>query len=182
MSDDFSLPQFTSDSQTSFNRFMIELTQGYQTIVDNEDADLAKYKWRVDNNRLNHYAVRSVQCNGKWAVVLLHRVILSRVLGREIERHEMVDHRDGNGLNNARSNIRLCTNQQNQANSRCPSHNTTGLKGVGRYRERYRAYIKVNGRTIHLGYHDTPESAHEAYYNAAQHYFGEFASKREALS
>lgn len=77
------------------------------------------------------------------------------------------------------SNLRLATHQQNNANRRALSNNTTGRKGVSllpqQIKRRYRARIVVADRAIHLGYFATADEAGEAYYSAAKKYFGEFA-------
>lgn len=89
-----------------------------------------------------------------------------------------LDHRDGDGLHNWFDNLREATGTQNKGNSRRPSHNTTGLKGVRRSHngKRWAAQIKINGRYLHLGMYDTPELAHAAYVEAAKAHFGEFAN------
>lgn len=91
-----------------------------------------------------------------------------------------VDHIDGDPLNNRRSNLRICTNSQNQANRGVRSQNKLGIKGVsavkGSFKEtRYRAQIKKNGKVKNLGYYRTPEEAHEVYKAAALELHGEYA-------
>ena len=100
-----------------------------------------------------------------------------------------VDHKDHNGLNNRRSNLRLANNQQNQANSRLSKKNTTGYRGV-RYaprkgylginkskgRKAWQAQIKINYKSKYLGSFSTKEEAALAYDAAALSAFGEFAS------
>ena len=89
-----------------------------------------------------------------------------------------IDHRDGNGLNCSRDNLRLCTNQNNRRNSRKGNRNTSGFKGVSFFKrdQNWRAYIMLDARQIHLGYFKTSEEAARAYDNAAKELFGEFAS------
>jgi hypothetical protein len=86
-----------------------------------------------------------------------------------------VDHRDGDPTNDRWANLRLATQQQNNRNARKPRHNTTGLKGAYRCRDKFRASISVNDRAVHLGVFDTAEAAHAAYCAAAVQYGGEFA-------
>lgn len=90
---------------------------------------------------------------------------------------EEVDHRDLDRANNRRANLREATRQLNEANKPRPAHNTSGFKGVSYHkaRDRWRAYIVVNGRQHSLGYHSTPEEASAAYVTAAREFFGEFA-------
>ena len=88
-----------------------------------------------------------------------------------------VDHINGNKLDNRKENLRLATNQQNQHNVGKRKNNTSGYKGVSWYRKRkkWKAAIKHNKKSIHLGYYDTPEEASRAYDKAAVEFFGEFA-------
>jgi len=88
-----------------------------------------------------------------------------------------VDHKDGDGLNNRWNNLREANQAQNAANQKLRSDNTTGFKGVTFVKRsgRYRASIRVQQKPIHLGYFDTPEAAHIAYFEAAQRHFGKFA-------
>lgn len=99
----------------------------------------------------------------------LHRKLLDASAGQE------VDHRDGDGLNNCRTNLRLATHQQNLCNQRLSRANTSGYKGVHRCRRRWCAMIKVFQKTINLGAFDDPACAARAYDRAAQKHFGEFA-------
>jgi hypothetical protein len=103
----------------------------------------------------------------------MHRVIIGAKLG------ELVDHVDGNGINNTRQNLRKATNSQNLINRKNLS-NTSGYKGVsydrGHYRNKpWRAQIKINYKSKTLGYFSTPEEAADAYKVASINYFGEFA-------
>lgn len=77
-----------------------------------------------------------------------------------------VDHINGDHTDNRIANLRDLTNAQNAQNrTRAKSDNPTGLLGVSvdRRSSRYRARIMLNGRMKSLGYHATPEDAHEAY-------------------
>lgn len=89
-----------------------------------------------------------------------------------------VDHRDLDRTNNAIANLRLASASQNRANSASRSaRKSSPLKGVTLHRDtgKFQAQIFVLGRHIHLGLHDTAESAHAAYCKAAVEHFGEFA-------
>lgn len=157
----------------------IPLTQGYVTIIDAIDADLAGLKWYASKNQHRSIptAVRQKTLGGgAQSPVLLHRVILERMLGRSLVKGEQVDHIDLNPLNNRRSNLRLATGRQNQFNRRKYSNNTSGYKGVSFFKNlnKWVAKINDNGRLRHLGYFDTPEGAYEAYCKAAKELHGEF--------
>lgn len=115
--------------------------------------------------------------DGKW--YLAHRLAWLYVYG--VWPSELIDHIDSNPLNNSISNLREATPAQNKANSRVSKNNVLGVKGVRLQIKgkngtpRYRARIRVNGKLIHLGYFDTSEKASQAYLNAAERHFGEFA-------
>lgn len=164
---------------------VITLTNGQTTVVDDVDSDLGDVSWtehRRENGR--SYVTRTYRTgrkDGKTKTVAMHRLILERIVGRPLLRAEMTDHKDGDGLNNRRSNLRLADNSKNQQNSaKVPSNNRLGIKGVrvmdGRYKvKRFRAQIAVNKQNIFLGLFETVEEASEAYRNARIKYFGEFS-------
>lgn len=88
-----------------------------------------------------------------------------------------VDHKDGNGLNNQRSNLRTATRAQNARNRRIRTDNTSGFKGVTWRKDlgKWNAFIEIKTKRIHLGYFTDPMEAACAYDMAAVKYFGEFA-------
>lgn len=88
-----------------------------------------------------------------------------------------IDHMDGNPLNNALTNLRLATNQQNQFNRGVGRANASGFKGVcwDKPKNRWRAQLCYNGKSVFLGHHDTPEAAASAYAEGAKRYAREFA-------
>ena len=88
-----------------------------------------------------------------------------------------IDHEDGDGTHNWFENLRDATRTQNNGNTRRPTNNTSGYKGVVRSHngKRWVAYIRINGRLLHLGTYDTPQLAHAAYTRAAKAHFGDFA-------
>lgn len=90
--------------------------------------------------------------------------------------HE-IDHKDGNPANDRLSNLRAATHSQNLKNTRVPSNNTTGSKGVywRKKRQTYEVKIVVNGRHKYLGLRKDFSVAAALYAAAAARYFGEFA-------
>lgn len=160
---------------------IIPLTRGYSTIIDAIDSDLANLKWNSQSAKGKSYAVRYSSTKSKKSLIFLHRVILSRVLGREILPTEKVDHKDGNGLNNRRGNLRLATHAQNMRNRKIGKNNTTGYKGVTKRGDKFRAAIQVNGKTKKLGTYSTAIDAADAYDKAAIKHHGEFAATNTTL-
>jgi len=140
-------------------------------VVDVEDEALVSMmSWHPLRRDHAIYAAHTARDR---RTLLIHRVILGLSDSRIY-----VDHRDGDGLNNRRSNLRVCTSRLNIGNSRRRVDNVTGFKGVGfnpRTR-RYHAHIRVDDKNHYLGGRfATAEEAHAAYCEAAQRVFGEFA-------
>lgn len=150
----------------------ILLTQGKFALISVEDADLANLKWHLHKGKDDNCYCR---LNERGNRVYLHRVILSRILGRELSRHELVDHEDRDGLNNQRYNLRLANGQHNQANAKTPKSNTSGYKGVHRTGNYWQATIHLDYGGKYLGSYLTPEDAAIVYNHAALEHFGEFA-------
>jgi hypothetical protein len=159
-----------------FDPVKIPLTKGYVAIVDPIDSDLAQLNWNAmevwrDGHLLAVYA--------KWSggTILLHRVILDRILDYSLRSCDLVDHEDGNGLNDRRTNLRLATYSQNGWNSKRPRNNTSGYKCISweADRSKWRVQIAVNGKRVRVGRYDTIEEAHAAYCEAAHRLHGEFA-------
>lgn len=163
---------------TSDSNIQVPLSQGFITSISPEDADLCSRTWYAFRTKYGVvYAAQNNWVKDRGEPMLLHRFILERVLGRTLLRHELVDHKDLDGLNNIRGNLRLASASQNHANAKPPKDNKSGYKGVSWHTRVgcWRAVITKNKRQHHLGYFDTPEEAHEAYKKAALELFGEFA-------
>lgn len=148
----------------------ISLTQGKMALVDDSDyEELGQWKWyamRTASHRDRWCAARCVPTgNGRQANIYMHRAILKPASG------VFIDHIDGDGLNNQRSNLRLATNQENCRNQRVRRNNTTGYKGVFKWHNRWGAKIQE----YYLGLFNTPEEAATAYNEAANELFGEYA-------
>jgi hypothetical protein len=156
---------------------VIQLTQGYSTVVDAVDSDLNALKWYPKIKRTRCYAMRTVKKDKQKKTVHLHTVILCRMLGRDLVKGEMVDHIDGDGLNNQRSNLRLATHTENLRNQRIRRDNTSGFKGVSwsKASGKWVAQIRMTGKIKYLGSFTTPEEAYAAYCAAALELHGEFA-------
>lgn len=149
----------------------IKLTQGKYALVSDIDYKyLNQWKWRYHKSKLNGYAKRTTPQQSFY----MHRVILER-MGFHIFKE--TDHRDGNGLNNQRRNLRPSTRSQNCHNLRGHRDNPSGYKGVCWFpRDRkWQVRIYISGHHVHLGYFNNKIDAARVYNKAAKKYFGEFA-------
>lgn len=154
----------------------IPLTQGKFAIVDDEDYDrISELNWFVMNNQRIFYAGGwSPMVNGKRTHYLMHRIIMDACKGQQI------DHKDGNGLNNQRMNLRFCTISQNLQNQRISKHPSkhSKYKGVTWHKsaKKWQASIRgENHRDYYLGSFVNEEDAAKAYDKKAKELFGEFA-------
>ena len=145
-------------------------------LIDDEDTDLLENRWRLQRSKNSnvYYVMRSIY-SPKRATLALHRLILQRVLNRDLVKGEEVDHKNRIGTDNRRENLRLASSSQNGANKILKKDNTSGYKGVFKHRNKWQAQIRVNGKDKYLGLHETPELAHAAYIEEAVKQFGEFA-------
>lgn len=148
---------------------LIPLGKGHFAIVDEPDLELLSgAPWSVMRDKHTNYAVRSVKReDGKWRNEYMHRVLV---------RGDTVDHRNGNGLDNRRENLRPATKAQNLQNIRRPP-GASGFRGVEYYakREKWRAHIGYGGKYLRLGYFDSAEDAATARDDKARELHGEFA-------
>ena len=149
----------------------IPLTRGKFTLVDDEDFEgLSCFNWQAMKCRSTFYAVRTAPTvGGKPKTILMHRALCSGPLD--------VDHKNGDGLDNQKENLRQATNRQNQGNARNRSDNTSGYKGVywSEQNKLWQAQIEFLGKHKHLGCFSSKVAAAKAYDAAAKEIFGEFS-------
>jgi len=158
---------------------LIQLQRKNGTIlIDPEDAGLLDYTWTIGKNG---YAIRCKMTNRKRTFYYMHRVILARKIGRELQNGEQVDHINRNRLDNRRENLRLATPQINTLNRGLSSNNTSGFLGVSNAHrpkriKQWHAYITINRKRRFLGIFLTAKEAARAYDKAARELHGEFAT------
>jgi len=152
----------------------ISLPTGQIALCDDTDFEkISQFSWFANQPVPGYgcYAIAYGKKGAKTKHVKMHQVILGTVHGC------IIDHKDGNGLNNQRSNLRHCTRSQNQMNQGPRSDSPTGFKGVTWIpkNRKFRVRIKVSGKSFPLGCFDNVRDAACAYNVAAVKYHGVFA-------
>jgi len=150
----------------------IPLTQGCHAIVDNENISLLNMHRWYTSSRASKGETRYAKRKEKGKTVYMHREIMNAPAGIEI------DHINGNGLDNRRVNLRVCTAAQNQQNSTKRAHCSSKFKGVAlsKNQKKWTARICINGKKIWIGRYRSEFEAAEAYDKKAVELFGEFAN------
>lgn len=152
----------------------IALTRGKFATVDAQDVEwLSEFEWQaVEDDNGRWYALCKLWVDGMKFTRQMHRMIVL-----ELNPKVYVDHRDRDGLNNRRSNLRRCTPSQNQANKVRQKNSSQQYKGVhwNKKDKRWSAAIRENGRQLHLGNFKDERQAALAYDAAALRIYGEFA-------
>jgi hypothetical protein len=141
---------------------LIPLTRGFVAQVDDDDFErLMEWKWyaQIGHNK-RHYANHKPR--GGPALVM-HRLVIGAKSG------EFVDHIDGDGLNNQRNNLRLCTNRQNQRNA---LHDGVCLE---KSRRQWVTHIRIDAGRIKLGRFENRDDAVATYRAASLRHHGEFS-------
>jgi hypothetical protein len=146
---------------------LIPLTQGHFAIVDIDDYEaMSQYSWQLKTNTSGGIYARA-RIDGKWK--FMHRLIMNPAASMDI------DHINGNGLDNRRSNLRICTHANNSRNQRKSSKHK--YKGIyfDKHRNTWRAQIVVNGLHIKTTRYKTDKEAALAYNALALKHFGDYA-------
>ncbi len=153
----------------------ITLTQGYFALVDDEDfVWLSQYKWQVSKYPHTSYAVANIKIkNNKYINTRMHRLILGLKRGD----NRQCDHIDHNGLNNQKSNLRICNRQQNNQNRKLSKHLSSKYKGVNwdKHTRRWLVRLHINNKSVFLGRYDDEKEAAKIYDRVALFEFKEFA-------
>lgn len=146
----------------------IKLTRNKRAKVSNSDYSmLIKYRWYADSNTGGKIWYAATSICGK--TVRMHRLIMGltdpKIYG---------EHRNHNGLDNRRGNLRIANNSQNMMNAR--GYGRSKYLGVCWHIEKWQAKIKAHGKYIHLGLFKNEITAAGAYDKAARKYHGKFAN------
>jgi hypothetical protein len=148
----------------------ITLTQGKVAIVDDEDYEkVNSYKWCYDKP----YARRTTwdRALQKQSVVRMHRFIMG------VPKGKFIDHINGDGLDNRKINLRICTQAQNNSNRKKDIRDKhSKYKGARLRNNRWYSYITISGNMTYIGAFDSELEAAKAYDAAALLHFGEFAN------
>lgn len=135
--------------------------KGVEFFIDLDDFNSIKnYTW---HSYVTTKGKTYVRCS--YLKESLHRFLL------DPPKDKVVDHINGNTLDNRRSNLRVCTHTENMQNQKLRTNNSTGVTGVSKCGKRYRAVIRVNKKDIHLGVYDTLDEAKKVRKEAEAKYF-----------
>jgi len=150
------------------------LSQEKFALVDDWDyEELSQYKWHSQKIKNKFYACRrgSERLMQRESRILMHRQIMCA------SPDVIIDHIDGDTLNNCRENLRRCNASQNCCNRKMNKNNTTGLRGVywNKKLNKWNASITKNKHLIHIGYFETKEEAGRARDKKAKELHGNFA-------
>ncbi len=152
----------------------VKLTRGLVAIIDVEDLELvSQFKWYATRGQNTDYATRKQRVGDRQKTVILHRFLLSAPSGMH------VDHINGNGLDNRRENLRLCTLSDNLKNRQKPKGCRSEFKGVSKNRDGspkpWRATIQIDKKPRVKSFPNEIEAA-LWYDKMAMEHFGEFAN------
>jgi hypothetical protein len=154
----------------------LPLSRGQCATIDFDDFEkVGRVKWYALKSRRGFYAVRTVKVNGRKQMQYMHRVLLG------LSKPFCADHKNGDGLDNRRENLRPASNQENTQGAACKRISATSIfRGVhwDRSRKKWEAKISPDGRTLHLGRFSAERAAAEAYDKKAR----ELGFKPEALN
>jgi len=137
------------------------IVDGQRILIDHDMLPLmSRYTWRVTRHGAMRYVTSGTSCKGKKLHMALHRMVIGAKVG------EVVDHVNGDTFDNRRENLRIVTvteNNQNVRRARVTSK--SGVLGVNWHKrtKKWRAQIRLNKASIHIGYFDDINEASAAY-------------------
>ena len=157
-------------SGATMKQIQLANNKGFALIDDEDFILISGYNLYLAERKPCFYVICAKQINKKTKHIYLHRLIMNAQRGQQI------DHRDGNGLNCQKSNLRFCTQLQNTMNQR-KTKGTSRYKGVSWHKQtkKWRAAIMLHRKQHHLGCFVDEIDAAKAYDKAARELFGEFA-------
>lgn len=130
----------------------------FTVLFDGDDYEILKcFNWIIHKNKYTSYAETSVTKDGKTMMIGMHRLLLGIGPGNK----KVVDHKNGNGLDNRRCNIRLCSQSQNLMNKTSHKGSSSIFLGVSydTKNKKWFASISINGRLKNLGRFTNEEDA-----------------------
>ncbi|MEI6297499.1 MAG: HNH endonuclease [bacterium] len=148
----------------------IYLKSGHVVLIDDNMIDRVSYfNWNIKKDEKSFYVHANIFIKNKYSTITIHRLIMG-------EPNAIIDHKNGNRLDNRMVNLRISTFSQNSMNRRM-SIGSSKYKGVAycKQKKKFVAYISYHKNRIHLGTFDNEINAAIAYNNAAIRIFGEFA-------
>lgn len=153
------------------NTRLIRLTQGKFAIVDEEDFErVNQYRWCTHNHGNTSYAIRGYKNDNKSCGVKMHRFVLNFP-------DTSIDHINGNGLDNRKCNLRVCTHSMNMGNRSSNKDSCSKYKGVYYHKvnRKFVSELNYGGNRIYLGSFTDETEAAKAYDIKAKELYGEFA-------
>jgi hypothetical protein len=165
------------------------MVEQYKIIKDFENYEVSNLG-NIINNKTGRILKPQIDTHGYYRVNLrndgntyakkIHKLVAEYFIANPYNK-QCVDHIDNNKLNNNISNLRYCTQQENCMNSKLSSRNTSNFKGVSYHKQRnkWMAYIDINGKKQNLGYFDKIEDAINARVKKAKEVYGEYMNSCE---
>lgn len=151
------------------NVVKIPLDKGLFAIIDSEDYELvSQFNWYAKTSKRTHYAISTKAVSP----VRMHRLIMGIT-----DRNIILDHKNRNGLDNRKVNLRIATFSQNNANIAPRENSSSKYKGVwwNKEKKKWTAETRINNKKKHIGHFETEEEAALAYNSHAARIYGEFA-------